>query len=189
MPYEPPPSIANLSLDALAQWTADNGLPPLDKWNPPENGHSRMRIDAQGNWFHDGAPLTRPAMVRAFSRLLKRDDKGQYWLVTPQEKQRIDVEDAPLMAVEMAISDATSEQTLLFRTNTDRLVAAGADVPLIARGSIDVPALYLLLPFGVEARLNRNCYLDVVALAMAADDPQDLTIRSAGQDFSLVPQT
>lgn len=187
MPYDPPPSIAGLSLDALAQWTADNGLPPLDNWNPPDNGHSRMRIDAQGNWFHDGAPLTRPAMVRAFSRLLKRDADGQYWLVTPQEKQRIDVDDAPLLVVEMVAQTADGNQVLLFRTNTDRLVAAGPDAPLIARGSADLPALYLQLPFGVEARLGRNCYLDIIDLAMAQSSDGPLVIHSAGQAFALTP--
>ena len=187
MPYEPPPSIANLSLEALAQWSADNGLPPLDKWTPQDNGHSRMRIDAQGQWFHDGAPITRPAMVRAFSRLLKREGDGQYWLVTPQEKQRIDVDDAPLLAVEMVTKAENGEQTLLFRTNTDRLVAAGPDAPLIARGSADLPALYLQLPFGVEARLGRNCYLDIIALAMAQSGDGWLAVRSAGQEFALTP--
>lgn len=187
MPYEPPPLLASLSLDDVAQWTADNGLPPLDRWNPPDNGHSRMRIDAQGNWFHDDAPLTRPAMVRAFSRLLKRDDDGQYWLVTPQEKQRIDVADAPLLAVEMTVNQSQDAQVLLFRTNTDRLVTAGPDTPLVARGSADVPALYLALPYGVEARLNRNCYLDVMALAINEDNGAVLSVRSCGQDFSLVP--
>ena len=178
MPYEPPPEIAGLSLEALAELVAARKLPPVEQWTPQAVSDSRMVIKADGRWFHDGGEIRRPAMVRAFAGLLRRDADGQHWLVTPAEKQAIAVEDAAFIATDVSrIGDA-----LVFRLNSDDTVIADAGHPLVARGDGDTPALYLAVRHGTEARLNRSTWLQLVDLAET-----DLSVNSRGARFSLVP--
>lgn len=179
MPYAPPPDLASLSLEEIAALTAAHKLPPVEQWRPERSGDSLMTIKADGRWIHDGGEIRRPAMVRAFASLLWRDDDGQHWLVTPYEKQSIAVEDAALIATDVV----RQESALAFRLNTDELVLAGPDHPLVARGDAETPALYLAVRHGVEARLNRSTWLQLVDLADA-----DLTVESGGMRFSLVPR-
>lgn len=177
VPYEPPPEIAGLSLAELAQAVADRRLPPVEKWSPAESGDSHMAIRADGSWTHEGSPITRPAMIRAFASLLVRDG-AQHWLVTPVQKLSVEVEDAAFVATDMTAKDGA----LAFRLNTDEIVIAGPDHPLMARGDADTPALYLAVRRGCEARLNRSTYEQ---LALAADS--DWQVASQGERFSLVP--
>lgn len=179
MPYEPPPELAGLSLAEIAELVASRKLPPVDRWVPERSGESHMRIAADGRWYHEGGEITRAAMVRAFASLLWRDDAGQHWLVTPQEKLSIEVEDAAFIAIDVK----QEGDALAFRLNTDDLVIAGPDHPIRAAGDPDVPALYLGVRHGTEARLNRSTYAQVVEIALS----QDLTVTSRGATFSLVP--
>jgi hypothetical protein len=179
MPYTPPPDLASLSLEAIAGLNAARKLPPVEQWRPERSGDSLMTIRADGRWFHHGGEIRRPAMVRAFASLLWRDAEGQHWLVTPQERQSIAVEDAAFIATDVAQQEAA----LAFRLNTDELVLAGPDHPLTARGDAETPALYLAVRHGMEARLNRSTWLQLVELADA-----DLTVESGGKRFSLVPR-
>lgn len=181
MPYEPPPELAGLTLAQIAELVQQRKLPAVEGWAPQTEGDSRMRIAADGTWFHDGAPITRPAMVRAFSGLLSRDDAGQHWLVTPFEKLSVEVEDAPFMAVDVT----RKEGDLAFRLNTDDLVIAGADNALTARGNAEQPALYLHVRRGCLARLNRSTYEQLARIAM--DESEDWTVASGGRTFSLRP--
>ncbi|MFA7586772.1 MAG: DUF1285 domain-containing protein [Novosphingobium sp.] len=181
MPYEPPPELASLSLDAIAGLVEARKLPPVDQWQPGTQGDTHMRIAADGRWFHEGGEITRPAMVRAFSTLLTRDESGQHWLVTPHEKLTIAVDDAAFIAVDVK----QEGDALAFRLNTDDLVIAGPEHPVIARGNPDVPALYLGVRHGVEARLNRSTYAQLVEIALAGDA---LAVSSRGATFSLVPR-
>ena len=178
MPYEPAPDLASLSLAEIAELNAARKLPPVDQWNPAHSGDSLMVIKADGRWFHDGGAIRRPAMIRAFAGLLRRDEQGQHWLVTPHEKQSIAVEDAAFIATDVS----RTGDALAFRLNTDEVVLAGPDNPLIARGDAETPALYLTVRHGTEARINRSTWLQLVDLA--ADD---LTVSSQGTTFSLVP--
>lgn len=178
MPYTPPPDLAALSLADIAALAEGRELPPVERWQPERSGDSLMAIKADGRWFHDGGEIKRPAMIRAFSSLLWRDEAGQHWLVTPQEKQSIAVEDAAFIATDVV----RQEGALAFRLNSDEVVIADKDHPLTARGSADVPALYLTVRHGCEARLNRSTWLQLVELA---DD--DLTVTSRGASFPLVP--
>ncbi len=182
MPYQPPPDLAGLSLAEIAKQVAQRKLPPVDQWAPAREGDSKMRIAADGTWFHDGSPITRPAMVRAFSGLLTRDSDGQHWLVTPHEKLAIAVEDAAFQAV-----DAVRKgDGIAFRLNTDDLIVAGPGHPLRAAGDADIPALYLGVRGGLEARLNRSTYAQLAVIALAEGD--DWSVTSLGQRFSLVPE-
>ena len=179
MPYEPVPDLASLSLAQIAELNDARKLPPVEQWNPAHSGDSWMVIKADGRWFHDGGEIRRPAMIRAFAGLLRRDEQGQHWLVTPHEKQSIEVEDAAFIATDVS----PAEGALAFRLNTDEIVLAGPDNPLTAHGDAETPALYLAVRHGTEARINRSTWLQLVELA---DD--DLTVSSLGASFSLVPQ-
>ena len=179
MPYVPAPDLASLSLAEIAELNAARKLPPVEQWNPAHSGDSLMVIKADGRWFHDGGEIRRPAMIRAFAGLLRRDERGQHWLVTPHEKQSIAVEDAAFIATDVS----RAEDALAFRLNTDEVVLAGPDNPLAARGDAETPALYLAVRHGTEARINRSTWLQLVELA-----GDDLTVSSLGASFSLVPQ-
>ena len=178
MPYEPPPELAALTLAQIAELAAARKLPPVEQWDPQASSDSLMQIKADGRWFHDGGEIRRPAMIRAFASLLRRDTDGQHWLVTPYEKQSIAVVDAAFVAVDVL----RQGDALVFRLFTDVDVVAGPDHPLIARGTADLPAIYLAVRHGTEARLNRSTWLQLVELA---DD--NLTVSSQGERFSLVP--
>lgn len=181
MPYEPPPELASLSLAEIAAQVAARKLPPLDQWAPAHEGDSEMRIAADGRWYHQGGLISRPAMVRAFASLLTCDGAGQHWLVTPHEKLAIAVEDAAFIAVDVVQEGGA----LAFRLNSDDLVLAGPDHPIIARGDPDCPALYLSVRHGTEARLNRSTYGQLVEIAL---EDGGFSVASQGEVYSLVPQ-
>lgn len=181
MPYEPPPELATLSLAEIAALVEARDLPPVSEWQPVRAGDSLMRIAADGRWFHDGGEIKRPAMVRAFASLLTRDAGGRHWLVTPHEKLSIEVEDAAFVAIDMKQESGA----LAFRLNTDDLIIAGPDHPIIARGDPEVPAFYLGVRGGTEARLNRSTYGQLIDIALADGK---LSVDSQGMTFSLVPQ-
>lgn len=184
MPFEPPPYLASLTLAEIAELVAQRKLPPVEGWAPQKTGDSAMRIAADGTWFHEGEPIRRDAMVRAFAGLLKRDTSGQHWLVTPFEALTIAVEDAAFIAVDCVRADGA----LAFRLNTDDLVIAGPDHPLRAAGDAETPALYLHVRRGCEARLNRSTYAQLAEIALAEGaDARGWRITSQGAEFSLLP--
>lgn len=189
MPYEPPPELASLSLSEIAALAQERRLPPLDQWTPAHSGESHMTIQADGAWLHEGSPITRPAMVRAFATLLMRDAQGQHWLVTPHERLAIAVDDAALVAVDMEVrhDPASGQAVLAFRLNTDDIVLCGPEHPLRVAGTADVPAFYLAVRHGIEARLNRSTYGQLIAHALAISPPEDLAVESRGARFALVP--
>jgi uncharacterized protein len=178
MPYAPPPELAALSLSEIAALVAERKLPPVDQWNPAAMSDSRMVIKADGRWFHDGGEIKRAAMVRAFASLLWRDSEGRHWLVTPHEKQSVEVEDAAFIATDVTRQDGA----LAFRLNTDDTVIAGPQHPLWARGDAETPALYVGVRHGTEARINRSTWMQLVDLA------DGVSLLSQGARFSLVPE-
>ena len=182
MPYEPPPELAELTLAQIAELVEARRLPDIRGWAPQQEGDSRMRIAADGTWFHDGSPITRPGMVRAFSSLLMRDEAGEHRLMTPFEKLSILVEDAPFVAVDAARKNGD----LAFRLNTDELIVAGPDNALVAMGDPDRPALYLHVRRGCMARLNRSTYEQIAQIALDSGD--DWWVESGGERFALRPE-
>jgi hypothetical protein len=188
MPYEPTPDLAALSLAEIAAAAAARRLAPIDQWAPARTGDSLMRIAADGTWYHDGGPIRRPAMVRAFSALLMREVDGQHFLITPVEKLLIAVDDAAFIATDLALrSDAAGQPVLAFRLNTDDVVLAGPDHPLRVAGTADVPAFYVGVRHGTEARLNRSTYGQLIDHALTVSPPEALAVTSAGQRFGLLP--
>ena len=182
MPYELPPELAALSLGEIAELVAARKLPPVEGWAPQRSGDSEMRIAADGKWYHRGGEIGRAAMVRAFSTLLSRDEAGQHWLVSPFEKLTIAVDDAAFIATDLRVDSGA----LAFRLNTDEFVIAGPDHPIRASGDPDVPALYLLVRRGCEARLNRSTYEQLILHALDRGD-EPLAVESGGARFALAP--
>ena len=181
MPYAPPPDLAALSLAEIARAVEERRLPPIERWNPAEVRDSAMRIAVDGTWYHQGTPIRRPAMVRAFASLLMRDADGQHWLMTPHCRQSIVVEDAAFRAVDVQ----RKGDALAFRLATDELVLAGPDHPLRAAGDPETPAIYLAVRHGCEARLDRSTWLHLAELALAEGDGSAVT--SQALRFPLVP--
>jgi hypothetical protein len=160
----PPPSeLAGLTLAEIAQAVADRRLPPVDQWNPPHCGDSAMRIARDGTWLHEGAPIRRPAMVRLFASLLRREADGRHVLVTPIEKLDILVEDAPFVAVEAQYEGRGEDRRIAFRLNTDEPVVAGPDHALRL---IDGRP-YLTVRAGLDATIARPVYYELAELALA----------------------
>ena len=184
MPMPPPPEdLTGLSLAEIARLAEEKRLPPVEKWHPTHCGDSEMRIARDGTWFHQGSPIGRPAMVRLFSTILRREPDGGFVLVTPAEKLDIAVEDAPFVAVELKSEGEGRERSLAFRLNTGDLVVAGPDHPLrFAAG----PHPYLAVRGGLDALVARPVYYELaeIALAEGATPPG---VWSNGVFFPLEP--
>lgn len=183
---EPLPDLASLSLAEVAQLAAERRLPPVERWNPTHCGDSEMRIARDGTWFHQGSPIGRPAMVRLFSTILRREPDGGYVLVTPVEKLDIAVEDAPFLAVEMKAEGDGRDATLAFRLNTGDLVTAGPEHALRFAGAADEPRPYLHVRYGLEALVARSLYYELAERALAADDDPP-GVWSDGAFFPIQP--
>jgi len=180
----PAPDIAGLSLSDIAALVEQNRAPPVEKWNPQHCGDSRMRIASDGTWFHEGSPIGRPAMVRLFSSILRREPDGSYVLVTPAEKLSIEVEDAPFVAVELRTEGEGAARRLAFRLNTGDIVLANADHPLRVDEQPDGPHPYVTARSGLDALIARPVYYELVNFALdeGADPPG---LWSEGRFFPL----
>lgn len=168
-----------------------DGLPPVERWNPPDCGAIDMEIRADGSWFYMGTPIGRPALVRLFSTVLRRDEDGQTYLVTPVEKVAIRVVDAPFLAVEMSIAPEEGRQVLTFRTNVGDVVRAGTDNPLrfAITGEKEQLKPYLLVRGRLEALVSRPVTYDLLALGEEAqiDGTAMYVIRSGDAVFPVMP--
>ncbi|HEX5181777.1 MAG TPA: DUF1285 domain-containing protein [Allosphingosinicella sp.] len=182
----PPPDLAGLSLAEIARHAEARTLPPVESWNPTLCGDSAMRIARDGTWYHEGSPIGRPAMVRLFSTILRREPDDSHVLVTPAEKLAIQVDDAPFVAVEMKSEGEGRARILAFRLNTGDLIVAGPANALRFAGGADGPRPYLHVRAGLEALVARSVYYELAELALAeAAAPPGLW--SGGAFFALEP--
>jgi uncharacterized protein len=139
----------------------------LNRPAPRELGNIAIHIAKDGSWFYRGTPITRSRLVRLFASVLRREPDGTYWLVTPAERGRITVEEVPFLAVELLTTNAGDPHRLLsFRTNVDEIVAADAAHPLRVATDAETgePRPYLLVRDGLEARLTRPVFYELVDL-------------------------
>jgi hypothetical protein len=168
MPESTPaiPDLTGLSIAEIVALVEAKKLPPVEKWNPAHCGDSEMRIARDGTWFHQGSPIGRPAMVRLFATVLRREPDGSHVLVTPIEKLSIEVEDAPFIAVEVKSEGEGKARRLAFRLNTDQVVVAGPEHMLTIEQGGDGPRPYLDVRGGLRARLARPVYYELAALAL-----------------------
>jgi hypothetical protein len=184
MPMPPPPEdLSRLSLAEIARLAEEKRLPPVEQWHPTHCGDSQMRIARDGTWFHEGSPIGRPAMVRLFSTILRREPDGGFVLVTPAEKLDIEVEDAPFVAVELRTGGEGESRSLAFRLNTGDLVVAGPEHALRFEAG---PHPYVEVRNGLDALVARPVYYELaeIALAEGAEPPG---VWSMGVFFPLEP--
>jgi len=162
------------------------GLPPVHLWNPEFCGDIDMHIKRDGSWDYMGSAISRPAMVKLFSTILRHDEDGQYYLVTPVEKIGIRVDDAPFVAVEMRIEGAGHDQILHFRTNVDDVVTLDANHPLrMAFSAKGEPSPYVLVRGRLEALIARSVYYQLAEMVEERDGQYG--VWSAGSFFALGP--
>lgn len=147
----------------------NKGPPPVERWNPPFCGDIDMKIAADGTWFYQQTPIGRPALVKLFASVLKREG-DKYFLVTPVEKVGIVVDDAPFLAVELAV-DREPRQVLAFRTNVDDVVAAGPGHALRFEPEAETGGLkpYLHVRRDLWAKVTRALFYDLVELGEERD--------------------
>lgn len=166
------------------------GPPPVHLWNPPFCGDLDMRIASDGTWFYLKTPIGRPAMVKLFASVLKREG-DKYFLVTPVEKCGIQVDDAPFMAVEMQLEDGAQSRVLKFRTNVDDWVACGADHALRFEPEPKTDGLkpYLHVRSGLWAKVTRALFYDLVELGEEREISGErmFGVVSGGEFFAMAP--
>lgn len=149
---------------ALGEIAGAKAPPPVDNWHPPFCGDIDMTIRADGSWHYNGSPIARPALVRLFASILRRDPE-RHVLVTPVECVGITVEDAPFLAVEMAVAGGGEARSVAVRTNLDDLVEIGPEHPLrFAMEPEGGVKPYVLVRGGLWARLTRALALDLIDL-------------------------
>ncbi|MDZ7823804.1 MAG: DUF1285 domain-containing protein [Ahrensia sp.] len=165
-------------------------LPPVDQWNPPFCGDIDMEILADGSWHYLGTPIGRPELVRLFSSILRRDEDGKTYLVTPVEKVGIRVEDAPFLVVEMNVAGEGDARRLTFRTLTGDIVEVGPSNPL--RFEIENKTMglkpYVRVRGRLEALVARAVMYEMVAIGehIKIDGVSMFAVRSNGEVYPMM---
>ncbi len=179
-------------LEGLVRAAKDRGNAPVERWNPPYCGDIGMKIARDGTWFYQGSPIGRFKLVQLFASVLRRDDDGKHYLVTPAEKVDVSVEDAPFLAVEMEVrgeGEGQQARELVFRTNLNDVVVCGRDHPLSFVQQVGNGGLkpYVLVRGRLQALVTRSLYYDLVELAVPDPDGSGETIGvwSGGVFFPL----
>ncbi|WP_058238970.1 DUF1285 domain-containing protein [Shimia marina] len=183
----------NIAASAKAA-SKGNGPAPVHLWNPPHCGDLDMRIARDGTWFYQGSPINRPALVRLFSNILRKDGDS-YVLVTPVEKVGITVEDAPFVAEDFDVTTAEpasgKDQTISFVTHVGDRVTAGADTPIRVEfdPTTQEPAPYVTVRANLEARISRKAFYRLVDLGthQDVDGTSMFGVTSAGTFFPFLP--
>ena len=178
-------------LDTLLKHQKATGenLPPVEQWNTPLSGDMDLRIASDGTWYHEGDAIERQKLVKLFASILKREG-GEYFLITPVEKWRIQVDDAPFVAVNLeVVGEGTPHQGLVFTCIAGDTVIAGKDNPI--RVDVDPvskePAPYVLLRRNLEAKISRAVYYQLAELAQSINDDsgEHFVVSSQGEQFPL----
>ena len=163
-------------LQGLSEAAKTRGPPPVHLWNPPFCGDIDMRIAADGTWHYMNSPIGRKPLVKLFSSVLRRDDDGKHYLVTPVERCGIIVDDAPLVAIRMETADGN----ITFETITDDIVTVDAEHPLRFAREQGTDGLkpYVLVRGRLEALVARAVFFDLVGLGTV--EGEWFGVRSGG---------
>jgi|TARA_B110000263_G_scaffold187764_1_gene165443 hypothetical protein len=175
-------------LEHFAATLSDTGLPPLASWQPTLVRDMDLQIARDGIWHYLGSPIKRARLVRLLSKVLRRENE-EFFLVSPQEKLRIQVDDAPFVAVEMEHLGEADDQRLVFRTNVNDVVVAGVDhaICVVEDSRTGEPAPYIGVRDGLDALISRAVYYELAEIARPAPAPRQHTlgVTSEGCFFAL----
>jgi hypothetical protein len=173
-------------MDALADTSA--GERPVEKWNPDYCGEMDLIIKADGSWWHEGTRITRKGLVELFASVLRKDEDGRTYLVTPVEKLGIQVERAPFLSIRVDRMGAGDTQRLFFKTNLDETVEAGPNHPIRVETDPETlePDPYVTVRGRLEAALTRPVFYELVGMAVEKDGV--LGVWSGGEFFPLGPK-
>ena len=180
----PPIDLHEISLAELQALADARRTPPVDQWNPERCGDSGMRIARDGTWYHHGEPIRRPAMVRLFSSVLRREPDGRHVLVTPFEKLDIEVEGTAFRAISMRSEGEGRGQRIAFGLDSGDAVMLDAGHPLRVVSTESGPSPRLLVRHGLEAELTRAVYYELAEIALA-EGCEPPGIWSNGSFFAL----
>jgi len=178
----------------LQDYRANQIQPPLLDLPVPLNGRNYcgeldIRIDRAGKWYYNGTQIARKVMVSLFASLLMRGKDGAYWLVSPTEMGRIDVEDAPFVITQMSTINEGEDQTIQFSTNVDISVTISEDNPILMKPSPLTGEMtpYVVMPGNIDARIERSVYYELVELGAVMDlgDEEIFGVWSACSFFPL----
>lgn len=174
---------------ALVSKLKGRGPAPVHLWNPPFCGDINMRILRDGTWMHEGQTIRRKPLVKLFASILLREPDNQFYLVTPAEKVRIQVEDCPFVAVLMQTQGAGQDQQVCFTTNTDEVFVLDKEHALTVseNGETGEPHPVVHVRSGLNALIARNVFYQLVELAQqeAVDGKMLLGVWSSGMFFPL----
>jgi len=169
----------------LASLGKQRGPAPVHLWHPPYCGEMDMRIAADGRWYHEGSPIGRQQLVQLFSSILRLDEDGHYYLVTPVEKVRIRVDDCPFVAQLLEVVEQQGQQVLRFTLNTDEIVEAGPDNAIsVTSGTGGEPHPVLAVRSGLNALISRSVFYQLVEVAQV-DEEKSLQNKAATRSVSV----
>ena len=167
------------------------GLPPVDKWHPEYCGEMDMLIKADGSWWHEGSRITRAPLIKLFSTILRKDDDGETYLVTPVEKIKIKVERGHFVAIRVDVEGEGKEQRLFFTTDLGDIVEAGPERRLRVETDAETlePSPYINVRGNLEASLARPVFYELVehAVEIETADGKQLGVYGGGTFFPLGP--
>ena len=167
----------------------DKKLPPVHLWNPPLCENVEMKIDREGRWFFMNSPIGRERMVELFSKVLRLDEDGEYYLVTPVEKIRIEVEERPFLIIDYQLIKKDDKQVISFETNTEDIFLLDKDHPINVNinPKTGEPKPYVLVRSNLEGIISRNIYYKLIELAETkkVEGEQILVLKSDNQDFEI----
>lgn len=163
--------------------------PPLDQWHPELSGDMDLRVSRDGQWVHKGEPISREAIVKLFSTILRREDDQQYYLVTPVEKWRIQVDDTPLFAHSLTVEGSGEQQIIRLTTNVGETLEIGSEHPLEVGHYEDSgqPRPIVRVRHGVDARLVTAAYYDLAerVVEQTIGGKQALGVFSKGNFYQI----
>lgn len=169
--------------EALLEQIDAQKHPPVHLWHPPFSGDMDMRIQRDGQWIHEGRPILREPLVKLFASILRREG-DEYFLVTPVEKWRIQIDDAPFTATSLDVAGEGDDQLLVFTTNVGDRVVCNADHPLrVGHRDNGEPAPYLHVRDNLDALISRSVFYQLVELG--EEHKGQWILRSRGMEFSL----
>lgn len=169
-------------LDDIAELLKNQpGKPPVEQWHPELSGDIDIAIAPDGRWFHEGGEIKRHSLVKLFASILRREEDGEYYLVTPVEKWRIRVEEFPLLIIDSEVAP----DRIVVKTNVEEWLLLGSEHPLVVSTdeASQEPVPRVTVDRGLEAKINRSVFYRLVEQAEEKDG--ELWLNSSGQRFSL----